>query len=97
MTSKVYWGIYGKRGIFFKVESHLDDIESVPESFGGTDHIFDELSCLILGAMVVDTPVLDQSNNTVKKKRYDEDMYCTVGAVKAKSLLSLIPEKLISM
>ena len=47
--------------------------------------------------MILDSLIFHQSNNTAKKKREDEDMYCKVGAVKAKSLLSLSPEKLIWM
>ena len=75
LTSKFDWDPYEKGGIFSKVEAH---------SFEGTDPISDDLSCLSLGAMILDTPVLYQSNNTAKNKRGDEDMYCTVGAVKAK-------------
>ena len=47
--------------------------------------------------MIPDTPVLHHSNNTEKKKRDEEDMYCTVGVVKSKSLPSSITEKLIRM
>ena len=47
--------------------------------------------------MISDNLVLRQSKNTAKDKSNYEDMYCTVGAVKAKSLLPLISEKLISM
>ena len=39
----------------------------------------------------IGTPVLHQSSNTGKDKRNDEDMYFTVGAVKAKYSLSLSP------
>ena len=44
--------------------------------------------------MILDTPVLHQSNNTAKEKIEDEGMYCTLGAVKAKYFPSLIPDKL---
>ena len=47
--------------------------------------------------MILDAHVLHQSNNTTKKKRDDEDMYCIVGAVKDKYSPSFIPEKFIRM
>ena len=47
--------------------------------------------------MILDTPVLHQSNNMAEKKRDDEDTYCTVSLVKAKTAPSLIPERLSRM
>ena len=47
--------------------------------------------------MILDTPVLHQSNNTAKKKRDEEDMYCTIGAVKFKYFPPLSPEKMSKM
>ena len=47
--------------------------------------------------MILDTIIFHKSTNTAKKKRDDEDMYCTVGAVKAKYLSLLISEKLSRM
>ena len=44
--------------------------------------------------MIFYTPILNQFNNTAKNKKDDEDMYCIVGAVRAKYSLSLIPDKL---
>ena len=70
-------------------------IESVLESFEITYPILADISCLSLGAMISDTPVLYQSNKTAKNARDDENMYCTVGAVKSKSSPSLSSEKLI--
>ena len=67
---------------FSKVEAHSNDIEYILESFEGTDNISSEFSCSILGAMMLDIPVFNQSNNTAKKKMDDEYMYCTVGLVK---------------
>ena len=52
MTSKLDWYTYGKGGSFSKVESHSNNIELVLESFEGTHHISDELSCLSIGAMI---------------------------------------------
>ena len=95
LTSKPDWDPYGKGGSFYKVEAHLNDIEAVMESFEGTDNISSKISCLSIGAMIFDTPVLHQSKNTTKDKRNYEDMYYTVGAVKAKSLPSLILERFI--
>ena len=97
LTSKFYLDSYVKGGSFSKVEAHSNDIESVLESFEDTDLISSELSCLILGAMISDTTVFHQSNNTAKKKRDNEDMYCAVSEVRAKSLPSLSPEKLSRM
>ena len=91
LTSKFDWDIFVKGGIFSKVEYHLNNIESVLESFEVTDPISENLSCLSLGAMISDTTVLHQSKNTVKEKINDEDMYCTVGAGKTRSLPSLSP------
>ena len=82
--SKLDLDTYGKGESLSKVEAHLNDIELVLKLFEGTDTISDELSWLILGVMISDTPALYQSNSTVNKKRDDEDMYCTVGTVKAK-------------
>ena len=59
------------------------------EPFEGTYPISSELSCLSLGAMISDTLVLHQLKKTAKEKKNDKDMYYTVGAVKAKYLLSL--------
>ena len=61
-----------------RVESHFNNIESVLESFEGTYTISADISYLSLGAMVLDTPVLHQSNNKPKKKSKDEYIYCTV-------------------
>ena len=47
--------------------------------------------------MISDTPVIHHPNKTVKEKRYDGYMYCTVGAFKDKYLLSLSPYKLSRM
>ena len=47
--------------------------------------------------MISNTPVLHQSKNTAKNKRDDEDIYCTLRAVKTKYLPSLSPEKLSRM
>ena len=77
------------------VEAHLKAIELFLESFEGTYPISSDISYLSLGVMISDNPVLHQSNNTEKDKRNDEDMYFTVGEVKAKSSLSLSPDKLI--
>ena len=97
LTSKFYWDPYGKVISFYKVEAHFNLIELVMESFEGTYLISFKLSCLGLGAMISDTPVFHQSNNTAKDKRKDEDMYCTVDSVKAKYSSSLSPEKLSRM
>ena len=69
----------------------MNDIDLVLESFEGTYRISNKLSCLILGSMISDIPVLHQSNNISKEKINNEDMYSTVGAVKVKYLLSLSP------
>ena len=82
---------YSKGVSFFKVEDLSNYIESILESFEVTDAISTELLCLILGAMVLYITVLHQSKNTAKKKRYNEDMYYKVGAVKSKYFTSLIP------
>ena len=60
LISKFDWDPYDKRGSFSKIESHSNDIESVLESFEGTDPISAELSCLSLGDMISYTPVLHQ-------------------------------------
>ena len=73
-----------KGGSFPKVKYPSNDIDSVLESFEGTYTISAEILCLSLGAMILDTPILHQSNNTAKDKRDYEDMYFTVSAVKAK-------------
>ena len=82
LTSKFNRDPYGKVGSFSKVEAHLNDIESVLESFEGRYPILDELSCLSLEAMISHYPVFCQSNNTEKKGKDDEDMNCIVGMVR---------------
>ena len=47
--------------------------------------------------MILDTPVLHHSNNTAKGRERGEYRYCTVDAVKTKSLILLSPEKLSRM
>ena len=44
LTSKSDWGTYRKGGILSKVEASLNNIQSVMESFEGTDPISAELS-----------------------------------------------------
>ena len=84
LPSKFDWYPYGKGGSFPKVEDPSNDIDSVMESFEGTYTISAEISFLSLGAMILNTPILHQSNNMAKDKRDYEDMYFTVSAVKAK-------------
>ena len=96
MSSEIYWDPYRKGGSFSKVEYHLNNIESVLESFEGTYPISSKLSCLSIGAMISDTPILYQSNKKAKGKR-DEDTNCTIGVVNTKSLQSLSPEKVSRM
>ena len=59
--------------------------------FEGTGPISAEISYLSLGATILDTPILDQYNNTGKDKSNHEDMNCTVCAVKFKYLQPLSP------
>ena len=75
----------------------MNFIELVLELFEGTEPILYELYCFSLGAIISDTPVLHQSNNTANKKMDVEDMYYTVGSVKAKYLPSLSTKKLSRM
>ena len=97
MTSKFDCDPCGKGGIFSKVKARSNDIESILESFEGTYPISYEISCLILGDMILDNTVLYQSNNTAKKNIYYEEIHCTVVSVKSKSSPSFIPDKLSRM
>ena len=76
LTSKSDLDPYGQWGSFSKVEAQSNGIESVIESFEGTDPISANLSYLSLGVMISDTPVFHKSNNMAKKKNIMKT--CTV-------------------
>ena len=76
MTSEFDWDPYDKVESFSKAGARMNDIESVVESFEVENPISAELSYLILGDMISDTPVLHQSNNMAKKKNMMKT--CTV-------------------
>ena len=66
LTSKFDWDTYGKGGSSSKVEAQSNIIELVLESFEGTYPISSDISGLIIGSMIYDTPVFHNSNNTEK-------------------------------